>query len=243
VTILEELVAGLRDNPPVRSVTVGAHWTMVCSRHSGLATTIASCSPHDHHEFVRKSGHLHEMGARDLAEYALSKNPLEASIGVAAINSFLEPEMDNEIEINASEVLAERGRGKNVALVGHFPFIPLLKKAVANLWVLEQNPAGEDYPAGSAPDYIPRADVVALTGSALINHTLDGLLELCRPDAYVMVLGPSTPLSPVIFRHGASVIAGSRVVDEISVQHYVAQGATFQQIRGVRKVTFSRDTR
>lgn len=31
------------------------------------------------------------------------------------------------------------------------------------------------------------------------HHTFAGLLALCRPDALVMVLGPSTPLSPVLF--------------------------------------------
>jgi hypothetical protein len=38
-------------------------------------------------------------------------------------------------------------------------------------------------------DLVPQADVVAITGTALINHTLDGLLALCRSDALVMVLG------------------------------------------------------
>ena len=87
---------------------------------------------------------------------------------------------------------------------------------------------------------IPRADVVALTGSALINGTLDGLLALCRPDALVMVLGPSTPLSPVLFDHGATFISGTRVVNEDAVLRTVGQGATFQQVEGVRLLTLER---
>lgn len=240
MTVLSDLLADLPEDAPVRSVLVGAHWTMVCSRHCGLATTINPCTPHDHQTLVREAGSLHRKGARELAEYALSANPLEASIGVAAINSLLEIDEENAVDINASEVLAERGRGKNVALVGHFPFIPRLRKAAGRLWVIEQNPSGDDYPAVSAQDLIPKADLVAITGSALINHTLDGLLELCRPDALVIILGPSTPLSPVMFEHGAHIIAGSRVLDEPAVRHQVTQGATFQQMTGVRKVTFSR---
>lgn len=240
MTILGDLLASLPDNAPVRSVLVGAHWTMVCSRHCGLATTINPCTPHDHQTLVREAGSLHQKGARELAEYALSANPLEASIGVAAINSLLEIDEGNAVDINASEVLVERGRGKRVALVGHFPFIPRLRKAAGHLWVIEQKPSGDDYPAVSAHDLIPKADLVAITGSALINHTLDGLLELCRPDALVMILGPSTPLSPVMFEHGAHIIAGSRVLNEPAVWHQVTQGATFQQMTGVRKVTFSR---
>ena len=83
--------------------------------------------------------------------------------------------------------------------------------------------------------------MVALTASALINHTLDGLLALCRPEALVMVLGPSTPLSPVLFQHGVSLLSGARVVDEAAVLRMVAQGATFQQVEGVRLLTLWRN--
>ena len=82
---------------------------------------------------------------------------------------------------------------------------------------------------------------VAITGTALINHTLDGLLALCQPDALVMVLGPSTPLSPVLFEHGVTLISGARVVDEAAVMRTISQGATFQQVEGVRLLTLAQD--
>lgn len=245
--LLDDLLANLPDDVAVRSVLVGAHWTVVCSTSCGLASTItgdpqdgSSRKPHGH-ERVRNVGHLHLKSARELAEYARSENSLEASLGVAAINSLLDVDERNAVEINAGEVLAERGHGKNVALVGHFPFIPKLRQAVGQLWVIEQRPSEGEYPAESAADLIPQADVVALTGSALINHTLDGLLALCKRDSLVMVLGPSTPLSPVLFEHGATIISGARVIDEAAVLRTVAQGATFQQVEGVRLLTLRRE--
>ena len=241
--LLDDLLANLPDDVPVRSVLVGAHWTVVCSgtsptggRHCGLASTITGDKPHAH-EQVRDVGRLHLKSARELAEYVRSDNPLEASIGIAAINSLVEVDEQQAVQINAAEVLAEHGRGKNVALVGHFPFIPRLREKVGQLSVIEQRPSEGEHPAESAADLIPKADVVALTGSALINHTLDGLLALCRRDSLVMVLGPSTPLSPVLFEHGATIISGARVVDEAAVILTVSQGATFQQVEGVRLLT------
>jgi uncharacterized protein (DUF4213/DUF364 family) len=91
-------------------------------------------------------GRLHLKSARELAEYARSDNLLEASLGIAAINSLLDVDESRAVEINAGAVLAKRGYGKNVALVGHFPFIPKLREAAAQLWVIEQHPQGE-YPA------------------------------------------------------------------------------------------------
>jgi len=239
--IIDDLLADLPKTPvPVKSVLVGAHWTAVCSIRCGLATTLPGDKPHDHTGVVHDVGRLHTKSAQELAAYALSRNFLEAGIGIAAINSLLEIDEKNAVEMNASEVLMKKGAGKNVALVGHFPFIPRLRKVAANLWVIEQNPAEGEHPAEAATEFIPRADVVALTASALINHTLDGLLALCRPDALVLILGPSTPLSPVLFDHGGTVIAGALVMDEGTVLDCIGQGATFQQVKGVRLLAFTR---
>jgi hypothetical protein len=237
MNILNDLLDSLDMDAPVRTVLVGVHWTVVCSRFCGLASTFTGDKPHGH-DSARSVGHLHEKSARELAEYARSDNLLEASIGVAALNSLLEMDESQAVEINAVEVLIEHGRGKDVALVGRFPFIPKLRPAVGQLWVIEQHPAEDEYPAAAAADLIPQADVVAITSSALINHTLDGLLALCRPGSLVMTLGPSTPLSPVLFHCGVDIISGTQVDDEAAVLRTVGQGASFRQVEGVKLLTF-----
>jgi uncharacterized protein (DUF4213/DUF364 family) len=238
VIILDDLINNISADVPVRSILVGVHWTVVCSCHCGMAATLMDNHVHGHSQ-VRDVGHLHGKSARDLSEYARSDNPLEASIGVATINSLLDVDESQAVEINAVEVLIENGCGKKVALVGHFPFIPRLRPDVGRLWVIEQCPAEGDYPAEAAVDLIPQADVVAITSSALINHTLEGLLALCRPEALLMMLGPSTPLSPILFEYGVTILSGSRVVDEGAVLRTVAQGATFQQVEGVRLLSLA----
>ena len=238
MTILDELLGTVREDAAVRSVLVGAHCTAVCSRRCGLASTLVGCLPHGE-DTVRDVGRLHTKSARELADYARSANPLEASIGVAALNSLLPPDWGTAADVNALAVLAERGAGKKVALVGHFPFVPELERRVGTLWVLELCPADGDWPAAASTDLIPQADVVGLTSSALINHTFDGLLSLCRPDAFVVALGPSTPWSPVLFDHGVHVLAGSDVVDEAAALHTLGQGASFREIQGVRRIALT----
>jgi uncharacterized protein (DUF4213/DUF364 family) len=237
-SLLEKLLADLPD-APLRAILVGAHWTVVCSRGCGLASTLTGDKPHGH-ESVADVGDLLHKTAGELAQYALSENPLEASLGVAAINSLLEVDDRPAVEANAYEALAREGKGKNIALVGHFPFIPKLQQAAANLWVIEQSPSPGEHPAEAAGDFIPRADLVAITGTALINHTLESLLALCSPEAQVMILGPSTPLSPLLFDYGADLISGTQVVDEAAVLRTVSQGAIFRQVQGVRLLTFRR---
>jgi len=240
VSIIDDLMSSLPDDVAVKSVQVGAHWTAVSSRHCGLASTLVGNQPHGHAK-VRDVGRLHFKSAHELGEYARSDNLLEASIGVATINSLLDVNESQVVEVNAGEVLLQRGHGQQVALVGHFPFIPQLRASARELWVIEQQPTADEYPSEAATDLIPRAAVVAITGTALINHTLDGLLALCDPQALVMILGPSTPLSPVLFDHGVSLLSGAQVVDEAAALGTLCQGATFQQMAGVRLVTLARD--
>jgi hypothetical protein len=88
---------------------------------------------------------------------------------------------------------------------------------------------------------VPQADVVGITGTAFINHTIEHLLALCRPDAYVVVLGATAPLSPVLFDYGVDAISGTKVIEpEVALRH-VGQGATFRQTRGTRRLTLEKE--
>jgi len=250
MTIIDELLVTLPEGQ-VQDVRVGAFWTAVVTEAEGRRRCgLASTPRGDEHHYgggpaVPDAGRLAERSARDLAGLARSESLMEVAIGVAAINALLPLSPERWVDVNAEEVIARHGSGKNVALVGHFPFIPRLREAVGSLWVLELQPGPGDLPSDAAPDVIPRADVVAITGTTLINHTLEGLLALCRPEALVLVLGPSTPLSPVLFDHGVHILSGAVVEDSEAVLRAMSQGANFRQVhrQGVRLVTMQTDKR
>ena len=56
----------------------------------------------------------------------------------------------------------------------------------------------------------------------------------------VLILGPSTPLHPIVFDWGADAIASSIVVDPQTCMEHISQGCTFRQLRGIRKVVYTR---
>jgi uncharacterized protein (DUF4213/DUF364 family) len=120
----------------------------VVSKHCGLASTFHE--PHPHHRPVRDVGRLTQLSALQLAQYARSDNVLEASIGMAAINSLIDVDEARCVKENALDVRALKGRGKNIAIVGRFPWIPNLRRIAKMLWVIEQSPQEGELPAEAA---------------------------------------------------------------------------------------------
>jgi uncharacterized protein (DUF4213/DUF364 family) len=235
--VLEDLISSLKGRDvPVRSVHTCVFWTAVESRHCGLSSTFREAGP-SHERGVRDVGGLTQKTALDLAGYARSDSLLEASIGMATINSLIDIDESKCIEKNAFEIMLEKGKGKNVAVVGHFPWIPKLRERIRNFWVLEQRLREGDLPAEEAERILPQCDVVGITGTSFINHTIEGLLSLCK-GAYVLLVGPTSPLSPILFNHGIDAICGSKVIDVEKVIRSISEGATFKEVQGVKLLTF-----
>jgi uncharacterized protein (DUF4213/DUF364 family) len=236
--ILDDLLFSLKENDfPVRSVHTCVFWTAVVSKHCGLSSTFRDEGP-SHDRGVRDVGNLTQKTALELAEYSKSNSLLEASIGMATINSLIDIDESNCTEKNAFEIILEKGEGKNVAIVGHFPWIPKLRKKVQNLWVLEQRLREGDLPAKEADRILPQCQVVGITGTSFINHTLEGLLSLCK-GAYVLLIGPTSPLSPLLFNYGIDAVCGSKIIDPDQLIRSISEGATFKEVTGVRLLTLS----
>jgi hypothetical protein len=240
--IINDLLTALDYQATLKDIRLGPFWTAVLTRNCGLAST-----PHapDHHITdlpapVKDAGHLMEKSALGLARMARSESGLEAAIGMATINSLIEIEEARCIDLNAADLIEEQGRDKRVAIVGHFPFVKKLRETTKELWVIEKHPGETDLAESEAENIIPKANVVAITGSAFVNHTIEDLLTLCEPKAFVIVLGPSTPLSPILFDYGIDVISSTKVIEPETVLRHVSQGATFRQMKGVRLLTMKR---
>jgi uncharacterized protein (DUF4213/DUF364 family) len=237
--ILNDLILSLKGNDyPVKSVHTCAFWTAVVSKRCGLSSTFRDEGP-SHERGVRDVGNLTHKTALELADYARSHSLLEASIGMATINSLIDIDESKCVEKNAFEIILEKGQGKNVAIVGHFPWIPKLKEKAGNLWVLEQRLKEGDLPAKEADRILPQCDVVGITGTSFINHTVEGLLNLCK-NAYVVLVGPTSPLSCVLFEYGIDAICGSKIVDPDRLIRSISEGATFKEVTGVRLLTLTK---
>ena len=238
--ILDDLLSTLNLEARVRDIRQGLFHTGVLTRHCGLAATLSRDALRQKHPSVKEPGFLLEKTALELARMAYSESIPEAAIGMATINSLLEIDEGRCLSLNAGDLIAEKGEGKRVAIIGHFPFIPKLREITKELWVIEKNPQEGDFTEAEAENLIPQADVVGITGTAFTNHTVEHLLKLCHPGAYVVILGDTAPLSPILFDYGVGAISGTKVTNAGLALCCVSEGATYRQIKGVQKLTMMR---
>jgi len=244
--IIEDIISTIEKNTRdilVKEVRIGPFWTGVWSKYGGLASTTFTHEP-EMPPPIREAGNLTGKSILELCDYANSDCLLQASVGMAAINSALEVDLNKCQNINAAEILYEKGKNKKVVVVGHFPFVNKLRKLTKKLWVVERRPQSGDILASEAKRVIPQADIIAITGTALINGTMGELLTLCPKKSLVMVLGPTTPLSPVWFDYGVDLVSGTRVIDPELVLRFVSEGVVFKQIhgRGVKLLTIQKES-
>ena len=224
--LIDDLISAVSENnAPVKDVRVGVSWTGVLGKHCGLAKTYGIPVPHGN--YTRNLGRLTKETTLDLAEYIKSWNLIEASIGLASINSMVTPK--GRVNVNALDIIIEEGKNKKITMVGKFPRIQEIRSSAKELWILELdpylvNPNLGILPATAAEYVISESDMVAITGSALINKSMEHLLELCRADnLYTIILGPSTPMCDVLFDYGADMLAGVEVIDADGLLKKISQ--------------------
>lgn len=241
--LFAEIISSLPEGE-IRDVCIGLNWTAVVvdvggNIQCGLASTLGGTHDHSADPGVPMAGQLLGMPSSALLADIDAGDSPRMSLAMATLNATLPRQPETWTELNAVDVIVDQGREARIALIGHFPFVDKLRARVDHLDVIDYNPLKGDLPAEAAPEVLPNADFVAITGLTLLNGTFDSLLALCSPRARVMMLGPSTPLSPVMFDHGVDILAGSIVENIEEVLRVVSQGGNFRQVRkaGVRLVT------
>jgi uncharacterized protein (DUF4213/DUF364 family) len=114
------------------------------------------------------------------------------------------------------------------------PFLNKLKGSVASLRVIDNHPEAlkpdelgiwcSPYQAAEA---LADANVVIISGSALVEGDLDALLLSAMNARRVVLAGPTaSPWPPTFFESGIDVLGGLRVLDASKIMQIVAEGGS-----------------
>jgi len=270
--ILEETIAGVReilggelDAIGIERAVIGLFFTGVklTTGEAGVCATPRDAVPGDvccpfSAGAVPFAGKLAGSAAGELMRQSVSPDGICRAVGVATLNALAErcwakrphPRAVLQPATDAFDATEFRP-GARVVLVGAFiPFLKQLKRRKQPFLVLEQNPAmlkAEEMPsyrpADTAPEIVPQADILLITGATLLNDTLEDLLALARAEARVAVVGPTVGMLPDPFlARGADILGTVRVTAPDELLDLLAEGGAAPHFLGrqAQKVVLAR---
>jgi uncharacterized protein (DUF4213/DUF364 family) len=233
----------------IERAVVGLFFTAVklSTGHVGACATPikaipdAVCCPSSAHAMLFP-GKMRGRPAADFLDEVRQRDGIRRAVGVATMNALgslcwerrPHPDVDLEFGVDAFDTAGLRP-GQMVVVVGAFvPFLRKLKKRGQPYLVLEQDPAtlnADELPfyrhAAHAPAVVPQADVLLVTGTTLVNDTLDEILAAARPDACKVVVGPTVGLVPDVYlRRGCGVLGTIRVTRGDEFLDVLAEGGS-----------------
>ena len=241
--LIDDLIQGMQTpGAVIDDIAVGSHFIGVLAKNNGnecigLASTLGAVPTENERDMHR------ELIGTPLSEAAgllKTASAFSISLGAAALNAGITPP-ENQPGIEASRIMAEKGKDGETVLVGDFPFTGWLREKVANLHLFElQKVAGRTSP-DQWDTILARCKVLGLTGTTLITRAMAAYMTKA-PQAYTVIIGPTTPLSPVLFDRGADVLAGCRIVDPEPVFEGIRKGLSFREIKplGVEFIAWSK---
>jgi len=160
-----------------------------------------------------------------LANLVEGRNPLEKALGLATANAILYPETvtDERDSLAIMKMTPE----DQVAMVGLFtPMVSKIEATGAKLSVIERDASRMAVLDKKEADRILKECTVAIiTATTLLNDTLEEVLNSLGNPRHVVVLGPSTPLCPEIFRDTpVNHLGGAIIRDTEKVMQIISEG-------------------
>ena len=184
---------------------VGIRYTYVITKCGGRKFIGLAFTPLEdltlHYEIPSK------LNLEELPNYIGSTNMLLKTLGIAAINSISQYILDTEKGCSNYEFIPNKDlcdvinidSNDRVVVIGYIgPIINRLKKLSRYVYVLERSLSRrhDALPEVLAPRVVSNADVVIITGSTLINDTIDNILSLSRNARLRAIVGATAQVYP-----------------------------------------------
>jgi len=249
ITAVTEILGPELDRITIERAVIGLFFTGVklTTGHAGACATPiktipeAVCCPSSAMA-MPFPGKMKGKLARDAIKEAFSDHGIRRGVGIAAVNAIAElcwerrpnPQVELLRGLDAFDANSFRPDDRTVVVGAFVPFLKELKRRKQPFLVLEKDPdtlKAEELPfyrpAEMAREIVPQADVLLVTGTTLLNDTLEDLLSWARPEARVTVVGPTVGLLPDAFlARGADYLGGVKITDPDAFLDLLAEGGS-----------------
>jgi len=219
-----------RPDAVVEQVVAGSKFmAVVAGGRMGIASMLGAKPGQDERDLFDK---VIGRPVKEVADYARQSSPCAVPLGFAALNAgnALDPGSVEPSDFPADELIGSLGKDKATGLVGEFPFVKHLSRRVGTLHLFELRRVPGAVPKDQWEAVLAGLDVLAVTGTTLLTRQMAWYLARA-PRAKIIILGPTTPVSSVLFEYGADYLCGSVVTDIERVANGIRNGISFKEIK------------
>ncbi len=194
--------------------SMGIAWTPD-RQHSGSCT------------HLRHAGNLLNLNVLEILSWMNSENVLERALGLATFNALNSRLKRNTV---ADEAISLLNLQKNdyVVMIGHFgPIIPKIRAIGCRLEIVDLDTGKLGIINNTKHDLTALADcdVAVITATSIITNTVDDLLAALKKNRAAVMLGPSTPLCPEIFKDTRiTQLSGADVIEPETIKTIISEG-------------------
>jgi uncharacterized protein (DUF4213/DUF364 family) len=176
-------------------------------------------------------GNLAGRTADQLIEHLGSEDLVSSALGMAASNAVIAASLPDPRALRG-DILdnLDIRKGDRICMVGCFlPVLDRLANLAVEVHTVDRVAKPGAEPAERVEQLLPESQVAIITGTSIINGTIDELLRLSAGCREVAILGPSTPLLAEAFRgHRVHCLSGVRVDDPDEVFRVIGEGGGFR---------------
>jgi uncharacterized protein (DUF4213/DUF364 family) len=187
-----------------------------------------------------QAGDLEGKTVSEILKYSLDPNVLKSAIGVATLNALSQLVIESDAGLEYQIIKDTDGfdpleiqANETISLIGAFgPYIRRLKMMGNPFFIIEKNPQTlrsdemKYFKSESEmPSALEKSDVVIMTGTAIVNHTIDNILSFITNGQRTAIIGPTASMIPdAFFKRGVHAMAGVKILNPDLMLKILKQG-------------------
>ncbi len=241
--LLEALLNNADRNMLINDIYIFLNWVIVKTDKYAMSTMLQGMpgldDPSGMNTFV---GEIIGNNAFQIAkEYLMSNETLKRAVGMATLKGIL-PDVRNYQYGNAIDFYKNIAATCPTSFIGHFNEGEAWRSDGYPVSIVELFPRPGDIHWNDSHSVLEKAELVLMTGLTLVNNTFDEVIKRTPNAKYRVIMGPTVPLSPILFNYGINMIGATLIRNHERAIKYCQHGGgsiAYAPEGALEKVTIS----
>jgi uncharacterized protein (DUF4213/DUF364 family) len=223
--VRETLIPAITDHTtPIEDIHLFHHWVVVKAGRYEMSTCFSATPGLTENPRDTWLGDLIGRKAAEIAqEYLASTDVLRIAVGMACLKCVIPLVFEFSVS-SAIDPFSEQTKTHPSCFIGHFHDAEMWRDEGRPVSIVELLPRPGDIHWDDSHAVLSRANLVFMTGLTLVNGTFGEVIRRTPNATTRVIMGPTVPLTPSLFKLGLHRLGTSRIMDVKKTLRYFGMG-------------------